>query len=282
MPDLPAHVHKLIQLALEEDLGSGDITTEALIDDRNGQASILAKEACVVCGLEVAGAVYETLDPSIHFVSRAEEGSEVEGGSRLANFEGPLASLLKGERTVLNFLQRMCGVASLSRRFVQKAADRVIVLDSRKTIPGWRWLDKLAVRTGGCTNHRMGLYDGILIKDNHISVCGGIIEAVEMVRADAPPNMTIEVEVESLDGLREALEAGVDIVMLDNFLPQQIEDAVQIAGGKVNLEVSGGITLENLEDYIQYEGVDFISTGYMTHSALSSDISMEILCPLRG
>ena len=282
MPDLPANVHKLIQLALEEDLGSGDITTEALIDDRKGQASILAKEACVVCGLEVAGAVYETLDPSIHFVSRAEEGSEVEGGSCLANFEGPLASLLKGERTVLNFLQRMCGVASLSRRFVQKAADRVIVLDSRKTIPGWRWLDKLAVRTGGCTNHRMGLYDGILIKDNHISVCGGIIEAVEMVRADAPPNMTIEVEVESLDGLREALEAGVDIVMLDNFLPQQIEDAIQIAGGKVNLEVSGGITLENLEDYIQYEGVDFISTGYMTHSALSSDISMEILCPLRG
>lgn len=277
MVNLPPLVHRLIELALEEDLGSGDITTEALVDEREGQARIRTKEPCVICGLGIAGAVFEKLDSSVQFLSLIEEGSLAESGSCLAELKGPLASLLTGERTALNFLQRMCGVASLSRQFADRAADRVVILDSRKTVPGWRWLDKMAVRTGGCTNHRMGLYDGVLIKDNHISVCGGITEAVRRARMKIPHGMSIEVEVDSLDGLREALDAGVEIIMLDNFSPDKIADAVQITGGSALLEISGGITLDNLEDYIQSRDVDYISTGFMTHSALSKDISMEIM-----
>jgi len=277
MVNLPHPVHTLIELALEEDLGSGDITTEALIDEREGLARIKAKEPCVVCGLGIAGEVFGKLDSSVQFVSLIEEGSLAGSGSPLAEVKGPLASLLTGERTALNFLQRMCGVASLSRQFADRAAGRVVILDSRKTVPGWRWLDKLAVRTGGCTNHRMGLYDGILIKDNHISACRGITEAVRKARNKAPHGMSIEVEVESLDGLREALDAGAETIMLDNFSPDQITDAVQISGGKALLEISGGITLDNLEEYIQSGEVDYISTGLMTHSALSKDISMEIM-----
>jgi len=269
-------VYNLIQLALEEDIGTGDVTTDALVDEREGQAKILAGEDLVVCGLGLAEAVFNSLDSSIRFVSQVKEGSMAKGGTCLAQIRGPLAALLKGERTALNFLQRMSGVASLSSLFARKAGSRAVVLDSRKTIPGWRWLDKYAVRTGGCSNHRMGLYDGILIKDNHISVCGGIMEAVGRVRKSAPPGMPIEVEVESLDNLREALEAGADIIMLDNFSADQIRDAVRITGGNALLEVSGGITLENMEEYIQSGGVDWISTGYMTHSALSRDINMEI------
>jgi nicotinate-nucleotide pyrophosphorylase (carboxylating) len=277
MVNLPHPVHTLIKLALEEDLGSGDITTEALIDKRKGRARIKAKESCVVCGLGIAGEVFGRLDSSVQFVSLMEEGALAESGSSLAEVKGPLASLLTGERTALNFLQRMCGVASLSRQFADRAAGRVILLDSRKTVPGWRWLDKLAVRTGGCTNHRMGLYDGILIKDNHISACGSITEAVRKARIKAPNGMSIEVEVDSLDSLREALDTGAETIMLDNFSPDQISEAVQISGGKALLEISGGITLDNLEEYIQSGKVDYISTGFMTHSALSKDISMEIM-----
>ncbi len=277
MVNLPPLVHRLIELALEEDLGSGDITTEALVDEREGQARIRTKESCVICGLGIAGAVFEKLDSSVQFLSLIEEGSLAESGSYLAELKGPLASLLTGERTALNFLQRMCGVASLSRQFADRAAGRVVILDSRKTVPGWRWLDKMAVRTGGCTNHRMGLYDGVLIKDNHISVCGGITEGVRRARMKIPHGMSIEVEVDSLDGLREALDARVEIIMLDNFSPDKVADAVQITGGSALLEISGGITLDNLEDYIQSGEVDYISTGFMTHSALSKDISMEIM-----
>ncbi|TNF45985.1 carboxylating nicotinate-nucleotide diphosphorylase [bacterium] len=277
MANLPDSVHRLIELALEEDLGSGDVTTQALIDNVEGQARIKAKETCVVCGLGITRAVFEKLDPSVQFEALMEEGSLAESGSILAELRGPLAALLTGERTALNFLQRMCGVASLSGSFFERAAGKAIILDSRKTIPGWRWLDKLAVRTGGCSNHRMGLYDGILIKDNHISACGSITEAVKRARMNAPHGMSIEVEVDSLDSLTEALGAGAEIIMLDNFSAAQIADAVHVAGGKALLEVSGGITLDNLEEYIKSGEVDYISTGYMTHSATFKDISMEMM-----
>ena len=277
MDNMPQPVHRLIDLALEEDIGSGDITTQALIDDRGAEARIWAREPCVVCGLTVAAAVFEKIDSSVDFKSLSEEGSMAQSGSCLATIRGPLASLLSGERTALNFLQRMCGVASLSRQFFEKAAGRVVILDSRKTVPGWRWLDKLAVRTGGCTNHRMGLYDGVLIKDNHIVASGGIVEAIGKARMIVPEGMPVEIEVDSLETLREALDAGADIIMLDNFPLDQITDAVHVTGGRALLEISGGITLDNLEKYIRSGDVDYISTGYITHSARARDISMEIV-----
>ena len=276
MRELPTAVHRLIDLALDEDLGPGDVTSAALIGACNGEAIIEAREETVVCGMGVAESVFRRIDPAIHFNSLAVEGETAVGGDVLAELTGPVSSLLAGERTALNFIQRMCGVASLSRQYAERAKSKAIVLDSRKTIPGWRWLDKLAVRTGGCRNHRMGLFDGILIKDNHITACGGIREAVTKALLKAPPGLTVEVEVDSLAGVKEALTAGAGIIMLDNFTPDQVAAAIPVAAGKALIEVSGGITLEDMDGYIQSGKVDYISVGALTHSAISKDISMEI------
>ncbi|UCF30569.1 MAG: carboxylating nicotinate-nucleotide diphosphorylase [bacterium] len=276
MTNLPPLVSKLIDIAIEEDLGPGDVTTRALgLEGDHVSGSIIAREPCVVCGLTVAETVFARLDSGVGFAALVDDGSYLGGGETMAELEGPASSILAGERTALNFLQRMCGIATLARSYTEKAAGRAVVLDSRKTVPGWRWLDKLAVRTGGCRNHRMGLYDGILIKDNHIKACGSISEAISRARTNSPPGTALLVEVDSLEGLQEALSSGVDTVMLDNFSPEAVGHAVEIAAGRVQIEVSGGVSLENIESYLQTEGIHFISVGGLTHSVRAVDISLE-------
>jgi nicotinate-nucleotide pyrophosphorylase (carboxylating) len=184
--------------------------------------------------------------------------------------------LMTGERTALNFLQRMSGIATLSRDYADRAADQVVILDSRKTVPGWRWLDKKAVRAGGCSNHRMGLYDGILIKDNHVAACGGIEKAVRLARENGPEKLDIEVEVGDLRELEKAIESGADIVMLDNFTPQEVAEAIKLNAGRVRLEVSGRINLDNMKNYLAAGVFDYISVGELTHSAQAADIAMEV------
>ena len=278
MTELPEQVLRLIEIAIEEDLGTGDITSESVLDDDSkARAVIQAREPLVCCGLDVARAVFERIDAGIAFSSLKAEGADSAGGDTLAEVEGSMKALLAAERTALNFLQRMCGVATLSRRFALLAAGRAVILDSRKTVPGWRWLDKMAVRTGGCSNHRMGLWDGVLIKDNHVAACGGIAKAVEKASRNAPPGIDIEVEVEDLDGLEEALASGADIVLLDNFKPEEISKAVEVCRGRARLEISGGIRLDNIEAYLDAARVDYISVGELTHSARAADITMEII-----
>lgn len=282
MPDLPAGVRSLIRMAVEEDLGSGDITSEATLEpDLRGEAYILAREPLVCCGLQVVDLVFEETGSGVSIRWNTSDGKDVAAGEVMAELEGPMRALMAGERTALNFLQRMCGVATFSRSYARKASGRTVVLDSRKTIPGWRWLDKLAVRTGGCSNHRMGLYDGILIKDNHIAACGGIREAITRVKEYGTRGLPIEVEVEDIRGLEEAVDSGAQIVMLDNFGPELVMEAVKVASGQVRLEVSGNLTLETLGPFLDVKGVDFMSVGELTHSARAVDIAMEVRGPSR-
>ncbi len=283
MNELPGQVVRLIEMAIDEDIGSGDLTSEALFDDElRGRAIIEARESMVCCGLYVAQEVFSKIDPGITFIALKSEGEDAEVGDPLAEVQGTMKTLLAGERIALNFLQRTCGVATLSRRYAILAAGRSEILDSRKTIPGWRWLDKMAVRTGGCTNHRMGLYDGVLIKDNHIAACGSVAGAVKRARRSAPPGTRIEVEVEDLKGLEEALAGEADIIMLDNFSPEEVQKAVRLCGGRARLEISGGVSLENIGAYLDTAGVDYISVGGLTHSAPAADIAMEILTNREG
>jgi nicotinate-nucleotide pyrophosphorylase (carboxylating) len=277
MPGFPSIVSRLIDLAIEEDLGPGDVTTKALeLEGFVAYGRIVAREPCIVCGQDVASEVFSRVDGAVRFRSLVSEGSELGEGEIIAEVEGPGSSVLAGERTALNFLQRMSGVATLSRRYRAAASGRTIVVDSRKTVPGWRWLDKRAVRTGGCRNHRMGLFDGILIKDNHIAACGGVAEAVARARANAPPGMAIEVEVDDPMDLDGAIEAGADLIMLDNFQPEAVGEAVDRIAGRALIEVSGGIDLDNLEEYLRNKGIDYVSVGSLTHSAPSVDISLDL------
>lgn len=278
MVELPEHVIRVIEIAIEEDLGSGDLTSEAVLpDDLTGRAVIEAREPLVCCGLDVARQVFRRIDADITFNPLAGEGEEVMSGDVLARLEGSMKSLLAGERTAINFLQRTCGVATMSNRYARRAAGRTVILDSRKTVPGWRWLDKMAVRAGGCSNHRMGLFDGVLIKDNHIAATGGVGKAVLKARENVPPGIHIEVEVEDLDGLDEALGSGADIILLDNFTPEEVSRAVEICKGRAKLEVSGGIDEGNIEAFLTAADVDFISVGALTHSVKAADIAMEIV-----
>lgn len=283
MIELPEQVIRLIDLAIDEDLGTGDLTSNAVFDDgQNGRAIIEARQQLVCSGLDVTREVFERIKPGINFNSLKAEGQDVGAGDMLAELEGPIKALLAGERTALNFLQRTCGVATLSRRYADAAAGKAVVLDSRKTVPGWRWLDKMAVRAGGCSNHRMGLYDGVLIKDNHISACGSVAMAVKIARENVPPGIDIEVEVEDLDGLEEALGSSADIIMLDNFNPEEVARALEIAGGRARIEVSGGVDLQNIAAYLAAGRLDYISVGALTHSAVAADIAMEILADEGG
>ena len=278
MFELPDQVIRMIDIAIEEDLGSGDLTSDAVLsDDLTGKAVIEARETLVCCGLEIAREVFRRIDPEIAFTPLAGEGEEVAGGQVLAGLGGSVKSLLAGERTAVNFLQRTCGVATMSKHYTRLAAGRTVVLDSRKTVPGWRWLDKMAVRAGGCSNHRMGLFDGVLIKDNHIAASGGVGKAVSKAREKAPPGIDIEVEVEDMNELEEALVSGADIILLDNFTPEEVSQAVQICDGRAKLEVSGGINEKNIEAYLEAAEVDFISVGALTHSVTAVDIAMEIV-----
>jgi nicotinate-nucleotide pyrophosphorylase (carboxylating) len=270
-------IDALIELALEEDIGPGDITTDHLIPPGLcGKATITAKEPLTICGYAVARKVFERLDGQVRFRPCFEDGDAVGKGACAAEIEGSLAALLTGERTALNFLQRLSGIATLVRSYVDGLAGKPVKLvDTRKTTPGWRILEKYAVRMGGAHNHRMGLYDGVLIKDNHIAVCGGIRQAVERIRAKVHHLIKIEVEAASLDQVSEALAARVDVIMLDNMNQDQIRQAVQVIDGRALVEVSGGVTQKNIAR-MAATGVDLISVGALTHSARAMDLSMQI------
>jgi nicotinate-nucleotide pyrophosphorylase (carboxylating) len=271
-------VKDLIQIALKEDIGPGDITTDNIIDPEiTGRGIIVAKEKLVIAGLEIAGEVFTSIEPEA--VSRFffKDGDSVSNNQVVMQIEGRLRTLLKGERTALNFIQRLSGIATNVRSYVEHLDDKKIrLVDTRKTIPGWRMLEKYAVRVGGAYNHRMGLYDGVLIKDNHIVACGGITKAVESLRDKVSHLVKIEVEVSDLPSVKEALQAKADVIMLDNMDIDRIKEAAALIGKKAVVEVSGGITKENIK-LLSGSGVDIISVGALTHSARSVDLSMRII-----
>ena len=270
-------VRKIIRRALEEDIRSGDVTTAcALTGGETGKATALAKEDLVVAGLDVFRDVFRLRDAGLAFRTALKDGDRVPRGTVLAVVQGSLASILTAERVALNLFQRMCGVATLTRQFVDAAAGtKAEILDTRKTMPGLRILDKYAVRVGGGRNHRYGLYDGILIKDNHIEAAGGIGKAVRRVRERAPLLARIEVEARTLAEVREALAAGADVIMLDNMPVDAMRKAVALIDGRALVEASGNVTLVTVKA-IASTGVDFISSGALTHSARASDISLKV------
>lgn len=264
-----------IERFLSEDIGSGDITTDSIIPvGQKGTGVFLAKEDFVLACIHDAVAILSHLDPEIKYKTE-EDGSFIRKGDEFCKVTGSTRALLTGERAALNLLQRMCAIATLSREFADAAAGKAKVVDTRKTTPGLRLLEKYAVRTGGCHNHRLGLDDGILIKDNHIKAAGGIPKAVDAVKKRGHHLLKIEVEVTSLDELQEALDTGADGVLLDNMDNEMITRAVEIVKGRLLTEVSGGVTLERIPGLCA-TGVDYISVGALTHSAGSVDISFEI------
>ncbi|MBF0398486.1 MAG: carboxylating nicotinate-nucleotide diphosphorylase [Desulfobacterales bacterium] len=268
---------RLIEIALEEDIGAGDITTDSIISqDEAGIGNIFAKEPLIVAGIDLARYVFFYLDKEINFKPACRDGDKIEKGDSIALLEGSLNTLLKGERTALNFLQRLSGIATLTRNYIKELGNNSTrIVDTRKTTPGWRALEKYAVRIGGAYNHRMGLYDGILIKDNHIACSGGIKKAVDMARKKAHHLLKIEVEVQNFDELHEALSVKADVIMLDNMNIEEIKKALEIIDHRAIVEVSGGIKKENISDLAE-TGIDIISIGALTHSAKAVDISMDI------
>ncbi len=270
-------IQHLIEIALKEDIGPGDITTDNLVGpDLEGKGVITAKEPLVIAGLDVARQVFEHLDNEVIFRAGYKDGDVIKDGGTVAEVEGKLKVLLTGERTALNFLQRLSGIATCVRSYVDELANQSVrLVDTRKTAPGWRVLEKYAVRMGGAHNHRMGLYDGVLIKDNHIAACGGIIKAVDRIRANVSHLVKIEVEVSDLSQVKDAMDAGADVIMLDNMNIQKIKEAVAFINGKAVVEVSGGITKKGLKPLAD-TGVDIISVGALTHSARCVDICMRI------
>ena len=270
-------IRKLIEQALAEDIGPGDVTSGAVIpEDSSSTAEIIAKEDLVLAGIPFAREVFRTLDPGVRFTPVAHDGSRVPFGSLIARVQGNTRVLLAGERVALNIMQHLSGIATLTARFVELLkGSRATILDTRKTLPGLRELEKYAVRMGGGRNHRFGLYDGVLIKDNHITAAGSIIKAMAAVRNKVHPLLMVEVEVKTLDEVREALAAGASMIMLDNMPPDMMKQAVNIVAGRIPVEASGNVTLETVRA-IADTGVDFISSGSLTHSAPAADISMKI------
>jgi len=267
---------EIIHRALREDMPMGDLTTDSTIpEQQEGSARIVAKEDGVVAGLPVFMRTFTLLDPRASFNLLVEEGDFVRKGTVLMTFGGNARALLKGERTALNLLQRMSGIATMTHLFVEAlSGTETKIVDTRKTAPGLRYLDKYAVRAGGGTNHRYCLSDGVLIKDNHIKACGSITEAVKKARAMAPHTIRIEVEAESMEMVKEALEAGADIIMLDNMTNQQMADAVAFVAGRALTEASGNVTIERAAA-IGGTGVNLVSSGALTHSVKAMDISMR-------
>jgi nicotinate-nucleotide pyrophosphorylase (carboxylating) len=272
----PAIFRELVRRALAEDLGWGDITTSATVTpDARARGVILAKSDCIVAGLDVVDEVFRQLDPLVTIFRRVKEGHPASAGESVAEIEGLAAALLTAERTALNFLQRLSGIATLTRRFVDAAAGRVIVLDTRKTTPLMRVLEKYAVRAGGGTNHRTSLDDGILIKDNHVRLAGGIKPALEKMRA-AGHDMPIEIEVQSLEQLDEALAAGATRILADNFTDEGLREVIRRTRGRAQVEVSGRVTVDRIAA-IAAIGADFVSVGALTHSAPVADFSFEVV-----
>jgi len=267
---------ELLRLALQEDIGSGDVTTLAVIPpEQESSAVVFGREPFVLSGSYAFRRIFELLDPEVTVESLVGDGEKTDVNVPVFRLRGRARTLLTGERTALNFAQRRCEIATLTRRMADAIAGTGCrLLDTRKTTPLWRQFEKAAVRHGGGKNHRFGLSDGILIKDNHIAAAGNVSEAVARARASAPHGLKIEVEVEDLDQLDEAIAAGADIVLLDNFSVELLRAAVGKAGGRVILEASGGITLDTIRSVAE-TGVDFISSGALTHSARAIDLTME-------
>lgn len=270
-------IQELINRALQEDVGPGDVTSAAAIrPEASSVAMMLAKQDLVLAGLDVARAVFHTLDPDIQCTMLAKDGDNVKAGTEIAKLSGNTRALLAGERAALNLLQHLSGIATLTAKYVEQVKGlKAEVLDTRKTLPGLRQLEKYAVKIGGGRNHRFGLYDGVLIKDNHIKASGSITKAIESARKSAHHLLRIEVETSSLGEVREALTAKADIIMLDNMPLDLMREAVKLIAGKALVEASGNVTLETIRAVAE-TGVDFISSGSLTHSAPAADISMKI------
>ncbi|MER2600052.1 MAG: carboxylating nicotinate-nucleotide diphosphorylase [Caldilineales bacterium] len=280
MPNLPDEINRTIAAALAEDIGDGDVTTLNTIPaDLWLHGVFLAKQAGIIAGLRVVQAVFAQVDPRVTLLFDVADGDRVTAGQIFATLAGPGRALLTGERVALNFLQRMSGIATLTRRYVDAVAGtQAVILDTRKTAPGLRAFDKWAVHLGGGENHRIGLYDMAMIKDNHIAAVGGLTEAVRRVRSGDDRQRPIEVEVTTLAQLREALALPVDRILLDNMSLQQMAEAVRIADGRVPLEASGNVNLDTVAA-IAATGVDYISSGALTHSVKALDISLDIAVP---
>jgi len=271
----PGLYRELVRRALAEDFGWGDVTTEAIIDrTQKARGIILAKSTCVLAGVDVAAEAFRQLDPAAQIDFRYHDGQRCDRGSEVVEIRGRAAALLTAERTALNFLQRLSGVATLTRQFADLADGRIIVLDTRKTTPLFRALEKYAVRAGGGVNHRTGLDDGILIKDNHLRVAGSVADAVKKMKA-RNREMPTEVEAQTLAEVDQALEAGADIVLLDNLSTDEIIEAVKRCRGRAKTEISGGVTLQRMRE-LAATGADCVSVGALTHSAPAVDISFEI------
>lgn len=282
-PALPPAVLRLIDLALDEDLGRGDVTSEAIFAASDpGRAVMLAKSDLVLSGLDVAIAVFRRVDPRVRCEVLQPDGAHLVPGTEVLRVEGPVRALLGAERTALNFVQRLSGIATLARRYVEAVVGTPAqVTDTRKTAPGFRFLDKRAVRHGGARNHRADLGSGVLIKDNHVAAAGGVGAAIRLARAHAPHSVRIECEVTRLDQITEALTAGVDILLLDNMRPAQVREALQLLPPRGDrerplVEVSGGINLSTIRAYAE-AGIDLISVGALTHSVTAADLSLEII-----
>jgi nicotinate-nucleotide pyrophosphorylase (carboxylating) len=279
--DKVKQLKRIVSLALAEDLAYGDVTTEALVpSELEGKAAILVKRDGMLAGMDVAKEVFRQVDRSLRFKALVKDGAKVGKGKVVATVEGKMASMLKSERTALNFLQHLSGIATETARYVDAVAGtKAIITDTRKTVPGLRLLEKYAVRVGGGHNHRLNLSDGVLIKDNHLAILRssgvGLGEAVKKARKRAPRTMKVEVEVESVKQAREALSARADIIMLDNMKLKDMRRVVELVHGKALLEASGGITLDNVRSVAE-AGVDLISVGALTHSAKALDISLEV------
>jgi nicotinate-nucleotide pyrophosphorylase (carboxylating) len=275
MVELADALDRVVAAALAEDVGDGDLTTEGVVPaEARCTAELLVKEDGVLCGVTAAARVFQTLDPEVTVEALVEEGARLGGPTAVARLEGPARAILTGERIALNLLGRLSGIATLTSRYVDAVAGtRGRILDTRKTTPGLRSLERYAVRCGGGRNHRFGLHDAILLKENHLRIAGGIGPAT-VALADRD-GVFLEVEAETISEVGEALEAGVDRILLDNMSPEEVAQAVVLAGGRVPLEASGGITLENVRAYAE-TGVDFISIGALTHAARSLDVSLEV------
>ncbi len=275
-------IREIVVHALREDIGQGDLTTLAVIPaEAQASADVLMKESGVVAGLPVLAAVFTAVDPALRVTLRMAEGAAVEAGTVIAQVAGSARSILSGERVALNLIQRMCGIATLTARYVAAVrGTRAQILDTRKTTPGLRALEKYAVRVGGGRNHRFGLYDGVMLKDNHLALLAahGIPapEALRHAKASVGPMVRVEIEVETVEAAGQAASAGADLILLDNMPPDQLRAAVQLVAGRAALEASGGITLETVRAVAE-TGVDYISVGALTHSARALDISLDLV-----
>lgn len=269
-------IREVLERAFREDMPMGDITTDCTVAENEvSRAYLVTKQEGVICGIEIAMEAFRMMDPAVHLNPLVKDGDFVENQTRILEIEGSSRALLKAERTALNLLQRLSGIASITRLYVERIIGyKAKVVDTRKTTAGLRLLEKYAVRTGGGTNHRFSLSDGVLIKDNHIKAAGGIAKAIQAAKEAIPHTVKIEVETETLQQVREALESGADIIMLDNMPPEQMAEAVTLIAGKAVTEASGNVTLETIQK-VAATGVDIISVGALTHSVMAMDISMK-------